>query len=90
MPLFLGSGSGSASGSGSGSGFGSGSGIFFPFGVSEGDQLVPPALDGTTAPQSKLAVSGITCPFFGVDEAILHVNYVIELHYEAECTNLFL
>lgn len=64
-------------GSGSGLESGSGSGfelsILFPFGVSEGDQLVPLALNGTTAPQSKLALSGITCPFFGVNESTLHV-----------------
>ena len=54
--------------------FCAGSDLLLPFGLSEGDQLVLPALDGTTAPQNKLAFSGVTCPFFGVDEIILHVG----------------
>ena len=70
--------SGSTLGSGSDLGSGSGSGLglntLFPFGLLEGDQLLQPADDGSSAPQSKLALSGITCPFFGVNESIIHVN----------------
>lgn len=46
-----------------------------PFGVSAGDQLVPPADDGNSAPQSKLAVANITCPFYGANESIIYVRY---------------
>ena len=45
-----------------------------PFGLSVGDELVPPALDGSTTPQSKAALFDIACPFFGVEETILHVS----------------
>ena len=43
----------------------------FPFGVSVGDQVVPPALDGSSSVIVKMDVS---CPFFGSQEEILFVS----------------
>lgn len=48
--------------------------VLLPFGVSSGDELVPPADDGSSAPQNKLALSGTSCPFYGVDENTIYVS----------------
>ena len=45
-----------------------------PFGVFAGDQVVPPADDGSSTPQSKLAVANITCPFYGTNEGTIYVR----------------
>jgi len=42
----------------------------FPFGLSEGDSIVPPTLDGTT-PRIELRTA---FPFFGMPETALHVS----------------
>jgi len=44
--------------------------ILFPFGLSEGDSIVPPATDGTT-PRIELRTA---FPFFGMPETALHVS----------------
>ena len=48
--------------------------ILLPFGISVGDELVAPALDGSSDPVSKLAFSNLSCPFYGVEEDILFVS----------------
>lgn len=53
--------------------------VLLPFGVSAGDELVPPADDGTSAPQNKLALFGPSCPFYGTDEDTIYVSIVIAL-----------
>ena len=50
--------------------------VLLPFGLPFGDELLPPFLFATSDPQSKLAISNITCPFFGRSESIIHVSIV--------------
>ena len=96
----LGSGSGSSSGSGSGLGFGSGSGlgsgsgsglgsnsVLFPFGTAAGDVLFTGGLDASSDPQSKVDFAGVTCPFFGMSESILHVS--VHLRQTMHITDLW-
>ena len=45
----------------------------FPFGEAVGDNLVTPALDGS----SPIIFKPIACPFFGVKEDILFVSSCI-------------
>ena len=54
--------------------------VLLPFGVTAGDELVPPALDGTSDPVFFiLNFSNLSCPFYGVEEDTLFVSllYVI-------------
>ena len=67
-------GSGSGFGSGSGSGSGLGSRVLFPFGTAAGDLLFVGDLDDSSDPLSKVDFGGLTCPFFGTNESILHVS----------------
>ena len=48
--------------------------VLLPFGVPLGDVLIPSSLSATSGPQSKLAISNITCPFFGTSESIIYVS----------------
>ena len=50
--------------------------VLLPFGSSLGDVLLPPSLDANSGPQSKLAISNVTCPFFGTSESIIYVSVV--------------
>ena len=45
----------------------------FPFGVSVGDQVVPPAFIGQSPPVVKTTFNA-SCPFFGVQEDTLYVR----------------
>ena len=51
--------------------------VLFPFGSPLGDVLLPPSLDANSGPQSKLAISNVTCPFFGTSESIIYVSCVV-------------
>ena len=42
--------------------------LLLPFGVAAGDELVPPAVDGTSRPVS------LSCQFYGVKEDTVHVR----------------
>lgn len=53
----------------------------FPFGVSVGDLVVPPADDGSSPPITKM--DNVLCPFFGVQEEVLYVSY---LYYDTLIT----
>ena len=48
--------------------------VLLPFGVAVGDELVPPADDGTSDPVSKLGFSNLFYPFYGVEEDTLFVS----------------
>ena len=50
--------------------------VLLPFGSPLGDVLLPPSLDANSGPQSKLAISNVTCPFFGTSESIIYVSVV--------------
>ena len=56
----------------------------FPFGLSEGDLIVPPALDGTT-PRIELCTA---FPFFGIPETALHVSSVLHKFRRARMNHL--
>ena len=53
--------------------------LLLPFGVAAGDELVPPAVDGTSHPVS------LSCQFYGVEEDTVHVrkeNIIsLQLHF---------
>ena len=48
--------------------------VLLPFGVPFGDEVILPGLFSTSGPQSKLAISNITCPFFGTSEDTIFVS----------------
>ena len=48
--------------------------VLLPFGVATGDELVPPALDGTSDPVFIFEFSNLSCPFYGVEEDTLFVS----------------
>ena len=50
--------------------------VLLPFGLPFGDVLLPPSLFANSGPQSKLAISNVTCPFFGTSENIIYVSVV--------------
>ena len=58
--------------------------VLLPFGSSFGDELLPASLFATSDQQSKLAISNITCPFFGTSESIIYVS----VQYSYMQTNL--
>lgn len=54
----------------------------FPFGELVGDQIVPPALDGSSAGLAKTVLINVTAPFFGTEEDTLFVCIIsIHIHY---------
>ena len=53
--------------------------VLLPFGVPFGDDVIPPGAFVSSGPQSKLAISDITCPFLGTSESTLHVSSIIHL-----------
>ena len=50
--------------------------VLLPFGVAVGDELVPPADDGSSDAVSKLGFSNLTCLFYGVEEDTLFVSLI--------------
>ena len=49
--------------------------VLLPFGTAAGDVLFMGGLDDSSEPQSKVVFAGVSCPFFGTNESILHVSY---------------
>ena len=60
--------------------------VLLPFGIGAGDELVPPALDGTSRPVE------FSCPFYGVEEDTLFVSACIfeYIHAHKYITNALL
>ena len=52
--------------------------LHIPFGVAAGDELVPPADDGTSRPVS------LSCQFYGVEEDTVYVRN--NLYYHKTCS----
>ena len=51
--------------------------VLLPSGVAAGDELVPPALDGTSDPVFIFEFSNLSCPFYGVEEDTLFVSLFV-------------